>query len=144
MDLKKRIYITVIISHLVVLLALFAPIIRVIEGGIMVEGESLLESYYINVVQYVLSGIHIITSVLLLILVFFHLCGIAVAIYGMIRKGYGHKTVNLTVFLGFTSGLMGALNLYSKSYALFAVCAVSFVTLTACSVLLIRAESRQG
>ena len=144
MNLKKGIFITVIFSHLVVLLSLLAPVIRVTEGGIMIEGESLLESYYINVVQYVLSGIHVITSVLLIIMIFFHFSGIAIAIYGMIRKGYGHKTVNMTVFLGFTSGLMGALNLYSESYALFAVCAVSFIALTVCSVLLIRAESRQN
>lgn len=141
--MKNKVYIAVLLSHLIVLLALFAPIIRVNLGEMKVEGESLLDSYYANIIESVQNNAHGVTTILMLVLVFFHLCGIANAIYGLVRKGYRHKTINITVALGFTSGLMGALQLYSKSYLLFFICASSFMVLSVCSMLLVRTEGKQ-
>jgi len=141
--LKNKVYITVLLSHLIVLLSLFAPIIRVNLGEMKVEGESLLDSYYTNIVESVLNNAYDVTTILMLVLVFFHMCGIANAIYGLIRKGYRNRTINVTVALSFASGLMGALQLYSKSYVLFAICAASFLVLSACSMLLVKEDGRQ-
>ncbi len=141
--MKNKVYIAVLLSHLIVLLSLFAPIIRVNLGEMKVEGESLLDSYYTNIVESVLNNAYGITTILMLVLTVFHLCGIANAIYGLIRKGYRNRTINVTVALSFTSGLMGALQLYSKSYLLFFICAASFVVLSVCAMLLVRAEGKQ-
>ena len=112
-------------------------------GEIKVEGESLLESYHTNIIESVMHDTTGVLTILMLVLAFFHLCGIANAIYALIRRGYRNRTVNVTVVLSFASGLMGALHLYSKSYLLFGICAFSFLVLSVCSVLLVRTEGKQ-
>ena len=138
--MKNKLYITTLFSHLAVLLTLLAPVIRMTETRMNLLGEKESFSYYVNVMEFLRGDIYSISSIQTIILILVHILGIANAIAGIARKEYSHLSINCTIICGFASALMGALHLYSKSYVLFAVCAISFFAISFCSIKLVKSE----
>ncbi|MBQ7225094.1 MAG: hypothetical protein IJX02_00660 [Clostridia bacterium] len=138
--MKLKSYIAALVSHLVVLIALVTPIIRASDTRTSLTGNTESSSSYLNIFQFIQTDLYSFTSVLMLILVFIHFLGISNAIYGIVKKKYSHWSINLTFLFGFASALMGALHLYSGSYALFSICAASFLVISFCSIKLIKSE----
>ena len=133
--MKQKAYITISCSHLAVLVALVTPIIRVTGVGGAEES-----TFYTNIFNYVSINMNALSTVIMLILIAVHFVGIANAAYGIIKKNYNHFSINMTFLCGFASALMGALFLYSKSYMLFTICALSFLIVSFCSIKLIKSE----
>lgn len=138
--LKNKAYMAIFLSHLMVLIVLFTPIIRVTEIKMDLIGQKLENSYFVNIIDFVRVERYSLTSVLMLILSIGQMVGLVNAIYGLFKKGYSHTSINLTFACSFVVALLGALHLYSKSYALFFICAASFFVISFCSVKLIKAE----
>ena len=138
--MKKKLYLLTLFSHLAVLIALCTPVIRMTETRMNMNGEKEAYSYYINLIKFAKDDIYSFTSMYMLVLTLVHIVGIANAIVGIFQKEYNNVSVNLTLMCGFASALMGALQLYSKSYALFAICAISFLVIAFCSIKLVKSE----
>ncbi len=139
-SVKNKAYIAVFLSHLTVIAVLFTPIIRATEIKMDILGQKIENSYYVNIVDFLKDERYSLTSVLMLILTLGQLVGIANALYGLLKKGYSHTSISITFACSFLVALLGALHLYSKSYALFIICAIAFFVISFCSVKLIKAE----
>ncbi len=139
--MKFKAYLGILLSHLTVLIVLFTPIIRLNEIKIVNSGEKVSDIYYANLVEFIDNQGVSLTSFVMIFLTIGHILGIGNAIFGLIKKEHNHISINLTFVCSFASALMGALLLYSKSYALFAICAVSFFFISFCSIKLIKAEA---
>lgn len=139
--MKRKIYIINLISHMAVLLALLTPVIRITEIRMSLSGEKETFSHYVNIIQFVKDDIYSFTSIYMLFLTFVHVVGIVNAVAGVARERFSHLSINLTIICGFASALMGALHLYSKSYTLFAICALSFLAIAVCSIKLVKMEN---
>ena len=139
-SVKNKAYIAVLLSHLTVVSVLFTPIIRVTEIKMDILGQKIENSYFVNIIDYFKDERYSLTSVLMLLLTLGQLVGLANAIYGLCKKGYSHTSISVTFACSFLVALLGALHLYSKSYALFIICAVAFFVISFCSVKLIKAE----
>lgn len=138
--MKNKSYIAVLLSHLTVIVVLFTPIIRATEIKMDILGQKIENSYYVNIIDFLKDERYSLSSVLMLILTLGQLVGLANAIYGLFKKGYSHTSISITFSCSFLVALLGALHLYSKSYALFIICAVAFFVISFCSVKLIKAE----
>ncbi len=139
--MKNKAYIAVLLSHLTAFVVLFTPIIRVTEIKMDVVGQRLENSYFVNIIDYIKMEKSSLPAIIMVILALGQLVGIGNSIYGLVKKGYSHISINLTFACGFLVALLGAVQLYSKSYALFSVCAVAFFVVSFCSVKLIKAEN---
>ena len=140
-EVKFKSYLGIFLSHLSVLVVLFTPVIRLSEIVIDSAGEKVTNIYYVNLVDFISTQGYSLTTFIMLILTAVHLFGLCNALFGMIKKKHNHFSVNATFVCSFASALMGALLLYSKSYALFFVCASSFLIISFCSIKLIKSES---
>lgn len=138
--MKKKLYVTTLVAHLLVLLSLLTPIIRITEIRMNISGEKVINSYYVNIIKFVQDDIYSFTSLFMMVLILVHVIGIINAIVGVVKKRYSHLSINITIICGFASALMGALHLYSRSYTLFVICAVSFFAIAFCSIKLIKSE----
>ena len=138
--MKRKLYVATLLAHLSVLFSLLAPIIRVNEVRMTLGGEKVVNSYYVNIIKFVRDDIYSATTIFMMALTVVHLWGIANALVGIVKREYSHLSINITFICGFASALMGALHLYSRSYALFAICALSFFIISFCSVKLIKSE----
>ena len=138
--MKKKLYIATLVSHMAVLIALFIPVICMTETRMNIWGEKETFSYFVNVIQFLKDDIYSISSIQTMFLILVHICGIINAIVGLVREEYSHFSINVTIICGFASALLGALHLYSKSYALFAICAISFFAISFCSIKLVKLE----
>ena len=138
--MKFKAYLGILLSHLTVLTVLFTPIIRMSEIVIDVSGEKVTNIYFVNLIDFIRGQGDSTTSVIMVALTAGHVLGIANAVFGLIKKEHNHIVINSAFALSFSSALMGALLLYSKSYALFFLCAVSFLVISFCSIKLIKAE----
>ena len=139
-SVKNKAYIAVLLSHLTVVSVLFTPIIRVTEIKMDILGQKIENSYFVNFIDFLKDEKYSLSAVLMTFLTIGQLIGLANAIYGLIKKGYSHTSINITFACSFLVALLGALHLYSKSYALFAICAVAFFVISFCSVKLIKSE----
>ena len=139
--MKNKAYIAVLLSHLTAFVVLFTPIIRVTEIKMDVVGQRLESGHFVNIIDFLKTEKSSLTALLMVVLALGQIFGIGNAIYGLVKKGYSHISINLTFACGFLVALLGAVHLYSKSYALFSVCAVAFFVVSFCSVKLIRAEN---
>lgn len=139
--LKVKAYIGILLSHLSVLIVLFTPIIRLSEIKIDSAGEKVTDIFYVNLVDFLKSQGHTLTTVIMIVLTLGHVFGLGNAIFGLVKKEQSHFSVNATFVCSFASALMGALLLYSNSYALFFICAASFLIISFCSIKLIKAEA---
>lgn len=138
--MKNKAYIAIILSNLIVILALFLPLIHVSEIRMDINGEKIAESYYVNIIQYVEHDVYNLTMIVMIIVAGFNVLGAGNGIYGLVKKKYSHASINLSFFTGFASAIIGALQLYSKSYVFFVICAVSFIVITLCSLRLNKLE----
>lgn len=138
--MKNKAYLAVLLSHLTTLVVLFMPIIRVAEIKMDIEGQRFENGFFVNIVEFINIEKYSLTAVLMLIFAVGQLVGIINALYGLFKKGYSHTSINITFSCSFVVALLGALHLYSKSYALFAICATAFLVISFCSVKLIRSE----
>ena len=138
--MKIKAYIAIILSNLMVLLALFFPLIHVTEIRMDITGEKIAESFYINIIDYVQHDVYNFTMIVMIILACFNFLGVINGIYGLVCKKLKHASINLALFTGFASGIAGALHLYSKSYVFFIICAASFIMITLCSFKLNKSE----
>lgn len=139
--MKNKAYIAVLLSHLTAFVVLFTPIIRVTEIKMDVVGQRLESSHFVNIIDFLKTEKSSLTALLMVVLALGQIFGIGNAIYGLVKKGYSHISINLTFACGFLVALLGAVHLYSKSYALFSICAVAFFVVSFCSVKLIKAEN---
>jgi len=139
--LKNKAYIAVLLSHLTAFVVLFTPIIRVTEIKMDVVGQRLENSYFVNIIDYIKMEKSSLPAIIMVTLALGQLVGIGNSIYGVVKKEYSHISISLTFACGFLVALLGAVQLYSKSYALFSVCAVAFFVVSFCSVKLIKAEN---
>ena len=138
--MKNKAYIAVLLSHLTVVSVLFTPIIRVTEIKMDILGQKIENSYFVNFIDFLKDEKYSLTAVLMIFLTLGQLLGLANAIYGLIKNGYSHTSINITFACSFLVALLGALHLYSKSYALFIICALAFFVISFCSVKLIKSE----
>lgn len=138
--MKTKAYLAILLSHLTAIVVLFTPVIRVTEIKMNILGQKIENSYFVNIVDFMKAERSKLTTVLMLVLAIMQLVGLLNAIYGLIRKEYSHTSINLTFASGFTIALLGAVHLYSKSYALFIVCAIAFFVVAFCSGKLIKSE----
>ena len=136
--MKRKINIIVLLSHLAVLLSLFFPVIHVEEIRLGIEGASETESYYVSFLEFAQNGSDTLTAVLMMILICVHFLGIINALYVVITNKESIILTNLTFAYSFASSLMGALQLYSRSYVLFLICAASFLIIAISSIILVR------
>ena len=139
--MKNKAYIAVLLSHLTAFVVLFTPIIRVTEIKMDVVGQRLENSYFVNIIDYIKMEKSSLPAIIMVTLALGQLVGIGNSIYGVVKKEYSHISISLTFACGFLVALLGAVQLYSKSYALFSVCAVAFFVVSFCSVKLIKAEN---
>ena len=139
--LKNKAYIAVLVSHLTAFVVLFTPIIRVTEIKMDIVGQRMENSYFVNIIDYIKTEKSSLPALIMAVLALGQLLGIGNAIYGLVKKGYSHMSINITFACAFLVALLGAVHLYSKSYALFSICAIAFFVVSFCSVKLIRAEN---
>ena len=139
--MKNKAYTAVLLSHLTAFIVLFTPIIRVTEIKMDTVGQRLENSYFVNIIDFLKTEKSSLTAILMVLLAFGQLIGIINAIYGIAKKEYSHMSINITFACSFMVALLGAVHLYSKSYALFSICAVAFFVVSYCSVKLIKAEN---
>ena len=139
-SLKIKAYVAILCSHLAVLTALLTPIIRVAEIKMTSAGRTETDSYYLNIFDFARVNLNSVSTFLMLVLAVFHFFGVANAFYGLFKKSYSHLSINLTFIFGLASAFMGALQLYSRSYALFFICAATFILISLCSIKLIKSE----
>ncbi len=138
--MKNKAYIAIILSNLIVLLALFLPLIHVSEIRMDITGEKIAETYYVNIIEYVQHDVYNFTMIVMIILAGFNVLGAINGVYGLVKKGCSRASINLAFFTGFASAIAGALQLYSKSYTFFAICAISFIVITLSSLRLNKLE----
>lgn len=138
--MKSKAYFTILLSHITLCIVLFTPIIRVVEIKMNSIGQKIENSFFANIVNFVRLEKSSLTAILTVVLALIQLAGVINAFYGLVKKGYSHTSINLTFVCGFAAAILGAVHLYSKSYALFAICAIAFFAVSFCSVKLIKAE----
>lgn len=116
------------------------PIIRVTETKMTSISDKTVSSIYLNVFEFLQVNLNSLSSIIMIILMAAHLAGVVNAIVGIVKKGYVNLCVSLTFICGLASAFMGALQLYSGSYTLFAICAATFIAISYSSVRLIKIE----
>lgn len=138
--MKNKAYFTILLAHLTVIIVLFTPIIRITEIKMNSIGQKIENSFFVNIVGFMKAGKSKLTVTLVVILAIIQLFALSNAVYGLFRKRFSHTSINLTFAGVFALALLGAVQLYSKSYALFTICAVAFFVGSYCSIKLIKAE----
>lgn len=138
--MHKKHFLLIMLSHLIVVLSLFAPLIRVSENRLNNSGITTADTNYLNIFQYVYNDIYTVTAVVMIILAVLSLVGIGTAVYGIVKKEVNTRAVKISFALSFSLSAMGALQMYSKSYVLFIICAVCFFVASICSIRLMKQE----
>ncbi len=142
--MHKKHFLLIMLSHLIVVLSLFAPLIRVSENRLNTSGSTIAETNTetnnLNIFQYVYNDIYTVTAVAMIILAVLSLVGIGTAVYGIVKKEVNTRAVKISFALSFSLSAMGALQMYSKSYVLFIICAVCFFVASICSIRLMKQE----
>lgn len=138
--MHKKHFLLIMLSHLIVVLSLFAPLIRVSENRLNNSGITTADTNYLNIFQYVYNDIYTVTAVVMIILAVLSLVGIGTAVYGIVKKEVNTRAVKISFALSFSLSAMGAFQMYSKSYFLFIICAVCFFVASICSIRLMKQE----
>lgn len=140
---NKKYFLFISISHLVVILASFFPLINVDELRIGIGGAENTETYFINIVNYVQNEIYPLTGIFIVSLMIVATIGIINSMIGFFSKKLNSTNVKLAFILGFSSAIFAALLMYSNSVAFFIICASSFALISFSAIKLIRAEEKQ-
>ena len=122
---------------------MFFPLINVnaLRIGATV-GEA--DPYFMNVVNYLQNEIYPLTAIFMILLMVFAALGAANSVIGIFSKKIRSINVKLAFILGFSEATLAALLLYSRSTALFIICAVSFALISLAAIKLIRIEEREN
>ena len=139
--MHKKYYLLSMLCHSAVAIALCLPTISVSETRLNNMGNTLTDTNFSNIFQYVSSDIYTITAILLIVLGIVEILGILNCVYAMSKKTVARLPSKLAFLYGFSSAIIAALQVYSRSYILFSVCATSFVITQLCSVRLMRLEN---
>ena len=138
--MKTKLYLAILLSHVGVLLSMLAPLIQGSEIRQNLAGATEPDSYFLNAFEYIYNDVHTFTSALMIVFMCLHAFGIVNAIIGMRTVKAKRLCINLAFIFSFASSLMGALQLHTKSYVLFAICAASFLVIAICSIVLLKRE----
>ena len=142
--MHKKYHVAIVISNTIVLTSLFFPLINVNELRIGTAGAGVAEPHFINIVSFLQTEIYPLTGFLMIALMVLLSLGIANSIYGLVTKRINSFTAKASFLLGFSSAVLAALLLYSRSSILFIICVVSFVVDSVSSIQLFRAEEAQN
>ncbi len=142
--MHKKYYLMNIISHAVVIASLFFPLINVNELRIGVAGAGVADPYYMNIISFLQNEIYPLTAIFMILLMVFAALGAANSVIGIFSKKIRSINVKLAFILGFSEATLAALLLYSRSTALFIICAVSFALISLAAIKLIRIEEREN
>jgi hypothetical protein len=138
--MHKKYFVLILISHLAMIGSLFAPLIRVSENRLNNTGITLVDTNYVNIIQYVYNDIYTVTAVFMIILSLISIGGAILSVIGITRESLSTKIVKISFGCCFSRAAMGALQMYSKSYVLFLICAVCFFASAICTIRLMRLE----
>ncbi len=138
--MHKKYFGFILLSHLVMVGSLFAPLIRVSENRLNNTGITLIDTNYINIFQYVYNDIYTVTAVFMIILALISIVGIVFSIIGITKDELSTRIVKISFACCFSPAAMGALQMYSKSYILFLICAISFFVSAICTIRLMKQE----
>lgn len=138
--MHKKHFIFILLSHLVMVGSLFAPLIRVSENRLNNTGITLIDTNYVNIFQYVYNDIYTVTAVFMIILALISITGAVLAIIGMTKAELSTRIVKISFACCFSPAAMGALQMYSKSYILFLICAVCFFVSAIFNIRLMKLE----
>ena len=92
--MHKKHFIFILLSHLVMVGSLFAPLIRVSENRLNNTGITLIDTNYVNIFQYVYNDIYTVTAVFMIILALISITGAVLAIlliFLSVEKTVGRK-----------------------------------------------------
>ncbi len=140
--MHKKYYITIILSHLSVVLALFFPVLRVDEIRLGLSGGTTTDAYYMNLFEYISNDINIVSGIFIIFLVVASIAGIAFAIVGLVNKTKKPSIAIISFALGFSSASMSAIQIYSGSFVLLAISVVSFFLIAFSSIKLMKIEEK--
>ncbi len=141
--MHKKYYLIIMLAHLAVPVSLLFPVLRVDEIRLGVSGATTTSAYYLNIFEFIYSDIYTLTGLFILFLAIAQIAGVIIAIVGMSNKTIKHIPILLSFVLGFSSAIMSALQIYSGSYMLFIISAISFVVVSIFSVNLMKLEEKQ-
>ena len=128
----KKLYIAILLSHLLVPISLLFPILKISES---LEGQG-----YYNVINYIILNEYTYVTVLLIIFSIVELCGLSNAIYGLTINELNRKNISMSFLFGFSSAILGAMFISTGSYLFFIICAISFVVISYASIRLMKLE----
>ena len=138
--MHKKYYLLSMICHTVVAVSLCFPVISVSETRLNSMGNVLTDTNLLNIFQYVYNDIYTITAILMIVLGIFEILGALNCLYAMSKKTVERLPSKLAFMYSFSSAIMGALQVYSRSIILFLICVASFVITQLCSIRLMRLE----
>lgn len=130
--MSKKYFWIILISHMIVPLSLFFPVLKIPE---MLDSLSLY-----NVFTFIANNQYTYVTILLITFLIVELCGLANAIYGLSIKELNHKNIQVSFLLGFSSAILGAMFISAGSYLFFIICAISFIAISYGSIKLMKLE----
>ena len=138
--MHKKYYLLSLICHGCVALSLCFPLISVSESRLNNTGNTLVDTNFLNIFQYVYNDIYTITAILMIILGVVEILGALNCIYAISKKHVSRLASKLAFLFGFSSAIMGALQVYSRSYLFFFICAAAFVLNQVCAIRIMKLE----
>lgn len=128
----KKFSVIILISHLIVPLSLMFPVLQSSEASKSAE--------LFNVFQFISQNQYFYISILLIAFLIIELCGVANAIYYLSVKYPNQRSVGISFLFGFAPAILGAMFIGAGSYLFFALCALSFILISYCSIKLMKLE----
>ena len=139
--MHKKYYLLSLVCHIAVVISLCLPTISVSETRLNNLGNTLTDTNFLNIFQYVYSDIYTITAILMIALGVVEILGALNCVYAMSKKTVERLPSKLAFLYGFSSAIIAALQVYSRSYILFSICATSFIITEVCAFRLMRLEN---
>ena len=140
--MHKKYFLIIMLSHLVVPISMLFPVLRVNEIRLVPSGSTLADEYYINLFDYIYSGLYIFTGFFILALITLQIIFSVLALVGLVSKKHRPIIIRLLFVSSFLSAVLGALQIYSGSSILFILCAISFALIAFASIKLIKIEEK--
>lgn len=133
-NMEKKLDFVIALAHLAVPVSLLTPIISITETKVGIGGATTVETYDLNFFQYFWNDIYSAVAIFMLVFAVVEICGAAYAFYVTFSKKPHPVSEKITFSLGFSSAVMAALQAGSESYVFFAICVVSFLVISICSI----------
>lgn len=130
--MNKKYLIAILISHLIVPISMFFPILKITHAD--------SNNVMCNAFEYVKNNPTVYATILLVVFLAFELIGAGNSIYVLAKKEITHKNIQSLFLLGFSSAILGAMYI-SVARIFFAICAISFVLISYASIKLMKREN---